>query len=144
MRNSIENHLIIKCVLIIGYFCGALLMSTIVSSTTIEKNSQGFAITSLGDAQYGQNGIGIWTQTGGVRVSISDPLIAGLIDFRGAGTVESVLSHDDRNKAAHIFGRLCESTNTTSAPTPALPNQSRYSVRCANGGKMTNRGGALN
>ncbi|HEY1608239.1 MAG TPA: hypothetical protein VGG24_03145, partial [Paraburkholderia sp.] len=53
-----------------------------------------FSISVLGDGQYGENRIWIWNRPGKIRVRVSDPLTPDLKNFRGAGTIETVIAHD--------------------------------------------------
>ncbi|MET3232794.1 UNVERIFIED_ORG: hypothetical protein ABIC54_005002 [Burkholderia sp. 1263] len=125
-------------------FCGVFAMSKNALADDKDANNDSFAITGLGDHQYGTNGIGVWPSTGQIRLGLSNTLsdILGK-KFDGVGLLNAQLSSDDVNRAKELHDRLCRAA-VEKPPTDIQVNpMMTYSISCVRDGKSTDYQGRV-
>ncbi|WP_157377324.1 hypothetical protein [Burkholderia ubonensis] len=131
-----------KCIFfsVICFICGVIVMSKSALADSNQANEDGFAVTALGDHQYGANGIGVWLSSERVRLGLSNTIDK---DYDGIGLVESHLTQGDLKLAKDIHDQLCRAVEEKSAIALHVPPMMTYSLRCVRDGKTEQFQGKL-
>ncbi|MXN80158.1 hypothetical protein GR157_36295 [Burkholderia sp. 4701] len=133
-----------RLLLLICIFCGVFSMSKGALANESSVDDDSFAFTSVGDHQYGANGIGVWLSTGRIRIGISNAL-SGILknNFDGVGLLDAQLSSDDLKRAKNIHEQLCHAAEDKPPADLQVDPMINYSISCIKNKKVVDYQGRL-
>ncbi len=99
-----------------------------------------FSVSILGDHQFGTNSIGVWVESGKIRVNLSNAFDK---QFDGAGVIDAQLSSDDIGRASEVFKKLCKTVGVPPAGDLPPDTLNVYSINCMQDGKSITHQGRL-
>ncbi|CAD6546903.1 hypothetical protein LMG27952_04492 [Paraburkholderia hiiakae] len=99
-----------------------------------------FSVSILGDHQFGTNSVGVWVESGKIRVNLSNAFDK---QFDGAGVIDAQMSNDDIGRASDVFGKLCKASGASPANKLPIDTLNIYSINCMQDGKPIRHQGRL-
>jgi hypothetical protein len=146
MRGSSVSRFLGKFLLTINVLFGVLAMPETVLADAASNNEKdaGFSVSGVGDQQSGANSIGVWLQSGRIRLGLSNTL-SEMTDqkFTGVGIVDEQLSAEDLALAKGIHSQLCRAAVEKPPTDLQVDPMMSYSLGCFQDGRMVEHVGRL-